>query len=483
VSAEGEAPLWSPLPGPQTLAYESEADVLGYGGAGGGGKTQTLLGLAITRHKKSLLLRRESAQNRGLIDDAREILGNLGRLNENTGVWRDLPGGRQIEFAGCKNPGDEHKHKGRAKDFLGIDEADQFPEHVVKFLAAWVRTVVPGQRCRTVLTFNPPSSAEGRWLLDYFRPWMAYLFPRRFTHPNPAAPGELRWYATLPDGKEAERPNGEPFEAGGETITPKSRTFLPAKVQDNVHLMRTGYLAQLQALPEPLRSQLLFGDMAAGIEDDAFQVCPTRWVELAMERWTPEGKGYCRLDALGVDVARAGAAKTVLAKRYGTWWAPLEKHPGSATPDGPAVVSLIAQAVMENPIALVCLDVIGVGASPYDLALAGGFNLNPIDFREHTDATDGSGLLKFLNLRAWAWWTFRCALDPASPQPLSLPPDRELLADLTAPRWSRQVRGIQIEAKEDIARRIGRSPDCADACVMSLLVPTYATVGGPTRLA
>ena len=31
--------LWSPLPGPQTMAYESEADIIGYGGAAGGGKT------------------------------------------------------------------------------------------------------------------------------------------------------------------------------------------------------------------------------------------------------------------------------------------------------------------------------------------------------------------------------------------------------------------------------------------------------------
>ena len=32
-------PLWRPQPGPQTLAYESPADILFYGGAAGGGKT------------------------------------------------------------------------------------------------------------------------------------------------------------------------------------------------------------------------------------------------------------------------------------------------------------------------------------------------------------------------------------------------------------------------------------------------------------
>ena len=31
---------WAPLPGPQTMAYESLADVVGFGGAAGGGKQQ-----------------------------------------------------------------------------------------------------------------------------------------------------------------------------------------------------------------------------------------------------------------------------------------------------------------------------------------------------------------------------------------------------------------------------------------------------------
>jgi hypothetical protein len=92
----------------------------------------------------------------------------------------------------------------------------------------WVRTTDPNQRCRTVLTFNPPSTAECQWLLTYFAPWLAYLMPKQFTHPQPAAPGELRWYATLANGEEIERPDGQPFQQGGETITPKSRTFIPA---------------------------------------------------------------------------------------------------------------------------------------------------------------------------------------------------------------------------------------------------------------
>jgi hypothetical protein len=59
-----------------------------------------------------------------------------------------------------------------------------------------------------------------------------------------------------------------------------------------------------------------------------------------------------------------------------------------------------------------------------------------------------------------------------------LPPDPELEADLCAPRWSMQTNGIKIEAKEDIKKRIGRSPDSADAVVISYGgAPTWDTIG------
>src|SRR5262249_58022080 len=88
------------------------------------------------------------------------------------------------------------------------------------------------------------------------------------THPRPAKPGEIRWYAMV-DGREVEREDGQEFIHKGETIRPKSRTFIPARLLDNPYLMATGYGATLQALPEPLRSQLLYGDFSIGRPDDA----------------------------------------------------------------------------------------------------------------------------------------------------------------------------------------------------------------------
>jgi hypothetical protein len=471
-----EPPLWTPYAGPQTWGYESLADVLGFGGAAGGGKTFLLLGLGATRHKRSLLLRREHTNTREMEDQARELFGKLGSFNANTGVWRDLPGGRQIEFGGCPNPGDEHKHKGRAKDFLGIDEADQFPESVVRFLMGWVRTADPSQRTRTVLCFNPPG-AEGRWLLDYFMPWLAYLFPAKFTHPRPAPPGEIRWFARI-ENRDVERPNGSPFTlATGETVTPKSRTFIPARITDNPALMRTNYPAQLQAMPEPFRSQLLYGDMSAGLEDDPWQVIPTGWVQAAMGRWRDGGDSGA-LSAVGVDVARGDpnsshvGDQTVIVRRYNNWFARPEKHPGKTTPDGPAVVTLIESALGAWRSALVNVDVIGIGGSVFDGCRSKGLYCMGVNFAHAVPGcTDKSGLLYFVNLRAFAYWSMRELLDPANGHDVSLPPDPELLGDLTTPKFEHMAGGIKVRSKEEIRQQLGRSTDVGDAIVLSILLP------------
>jgi hypothetical protein len=60
-------------------------------------------------------------------------------------------------------------------------------------------------------------------------------------------------------------------------------------------------------------------------------------------------------------------------------------------------------------------------------------------------------------------------LDPETGDELAIAPDNELLADLTAARYKVTPSGVLIESKEDIKERIGRSTDCGDALVMSLL--------------
>ena len=276
-----------------------------------------------------------------------------------------------------------------------------------------------------------------------------------------AKPGELRWFTTI-GGKDVECPNGDPVLVEGEWVTPRSRTFIPARVQDNPHLMASGYMSTLQALPEPLRSKMLYGDFKAGREDNAYQVIPTAWVVAAQERWKTREKPTTPMSCLGVDVARGGKDKTALAPRYGNWFDQLTTYPGKETPDGPVVAGLVLMA-HQKP-AKINLDVIGVGGSVYDcLKDKDGIDVVPINGAAKSTAKDRSGALTFVNLRAENWWKFREALDPEHGDDLALPPDPELKADLCAPTWKLRTNGIQVEAKEDIIARIHRSPDKGDA--------------------
>jgi hypothetical protein len=446
-------PRWVPLPGPQSEAYYCEADELLFGGAAGGGKTDLALGLALTQHQISVIFRREGVQHKGNIERLAEILGTRDGFNSQDHIWRTS--GRLIELGACKDPGDEEKHQGRPKDLIVFDEICHFLRIQYLFLKGWNRTTRPGQRCRVVCTGNPPTTAEGQWVIKHWAPWLDK------THPNPALPGELRWFAVL-NGEDTELPDGRPFMHKGELITPKSRTFIPSKVSDNPFLVESGYISTLQALPEPLRSQMLYGDYLAGMEDDPWQIIPTQWVELAMARWK-EGGMQGPMTSVGLDVSRGGKDKNVVAPRYSSWYDRLITTPGKETPNGAASAGL-AMAHRKDG-AVVNVDVIGVGSSAFDHLIDNGVPVKPINGAEGSTRTDRSGQLRFVNKRSALYWGFREKLDPEHGSDVALPPDSELKADLCSVKWRPTTRGIQAESKDDIFKRLRRSTDKGDAVI------------------
>lgn len=462
-----ETPIWVPLPGPQTLAYESDADILYYGGSAGGGKTDLLLGLALNEHKHSIIYRRQTTQLVGIqMRLLEEILCSRKGWNGQTDILslRD----RKIEFGSCNNTGDELKYQGRPHDFCGFDEVSHFLESQFRFLIGWLRTTIIGQRTRIVCAGNPPITPEGRWVVPYWGPWLDEK------HPNPALPGELRWFTTI-EGRDEEVPDGKPIEINGRVVVPMSRTFIPSNVQDNPFLLKTGYESTLQALPEPLRSQMLLGDFKAGMEDSAWQLIPTDWVDAAMNRWTDEGrKGP--MDAAGVDVARGGRDKTVVSTRYGIWYDRIKALPGAQTPNGAAAAGFVVSCIRDK--AVVHVDALGVGGETIGHLETNGIQVDAVVGYD-TDSCLGrydkaTGRLRFRNRRALIHWRFRESLDPVTGDKIALPPDPELKADLCAPLWKLTAGGILVEEKDEIKKRIGRSPDKGDAVI-------YASICTPKK--
>ena len=454
--------VWRPLPGPQSQAYNSKATIVGYGGAAGGGKTDLAVGLSLTQHQKIGIFRQNGTELTGVVDRIGEILKTRDGWNGQERIWRTKRAdGRylQIELGSFPAPEDERKYQGRPHDLLVFDEASNMRESAVRFLLGWLRTTDPDQRCRALLTFNPPTNAEGRWVVKFFAPWLDK------SHKNPALPGELRWFATV-DGKDVEVADGTQFRHHGELITPTSRTFVPSRISDNPYLMGTGYMAQLQSLPEPLRSQMLHGDFNAGIEDDPWQVIPTKWVEAAQARWKrpdviPE------MDSMGVDVARGGKDNTIIARRHGMWFDELIVYPGNVTPDGPTTAAYCIAALRDN--APIHIDIIGVGSSPYDFLNQQGQQVIGVNVSEAAMGVDKSGRMRFRNLRSELWWRMREALDPNANNGIAIPPDPRILADLTAPTWQMVGSTVAVASREDIISRIGRSPDFGSALILALM--------------
>jgi len=503
LDALGPVPLWEPHPEniPQQMAYDCTADIMGFGGAAGGGKTDLAIGKALNKHKKVVFFRDDAKQligSGGVVDRISQLVnGDRKGYNGQDRVWRNLgPRNVQIEFASLANPGDENKHQGRPKDLLVLEEATNLPEAPCRFLMGWVRTSDPNQPCQTLLTFNPPTSAEGRWVIGFFAPWLDPDYPG-----ERAKPGELRYFATLPDpanparAKDIEVPNGEPFVMVGDDrvydfnradytgarqtliIHPKSRTFFPSRITDNPYLTGTGYMTTLQALPEPLRSQMLYGDFTAGMKDDPWQVIPTKWIDIAMARWkkldvVPE------MEAMGIDVARGGADSTVIARRHTGWWfdEPLT-YPGKETPNGPSVAGLVISASRDG--APQHYDVIGVGASAYDHAMVSNQPAYGINVAEAVNVKDKSGRLGFVNLRSYLLWHFRELLDPTANNGIALPPSEDLKKDLAAFKWQLKGGRIAVESREEVIKRIGRSPDFASAYMLCIIeTPKMAYIEG-----
>lgn len=69
---------------------------------------------------------------------------------------------------------------------------------------------------------------------------------------------------------------------------------------------------------------------------------------------------------------------------------------------------------------------------------------------------------KFRDMRSQVWWRLREDLRLGR---IALPHDEELWQDLTTPQYGTPNNKITVESKDQIKKRIGRSPDKGDACV------------------
>jgi hypothetical protein len=458
---------WVPNPGPQTDAYDSEADCLLYGGEPGGGKSQLILGLAFNEHERTIIMRRQYGDLDRLVEDALKIHGSREGFNGSPPPKLRINERQTIDFAAAHRVGDEQGQMGKGRDLIAFDEATHFAESQIRFVMGWNRTENPKQRCRVVLATNPPLTAEGLWVIKMFAPWLDPQYPK------PAKPGELRWVVSDDDGKDrwVDGPGMYEVMVAGKPkmVQAKSRTYIPASVKDNPYYVASGYEAQLDSMPEPYRS-LLMGGFRTAFLDAENQIIPTKWVELAQQRWKPEPPVDVPMCTIGVDASGGSVDPMMIARRHDGWFAPLIEIPAKEIPlerAGAHCAGIVISYRRDN--ALVVLDMGGGYGGPiYEHLRANDIEVNVFKGAESTIRRSGDKKLKFVNKRTAALWLMREALDPGQPggSPIYLPPDPKLLADLTAPTFDVTPNGIRAEEKRKVVERLGRSTDSGDAVCM-----------------
>jgi hypothetical protein len=212
-----------------------------YGGAAGGGKTETLLILPISRkffehpRFKMLFLRRTFPElDREVIPRSKEFYNAAGfnTYNDQKKRWQH-PSGAIVQFGHCENPGDVAKYDTAEYNLIAFDELTSFLRSQYLYLAM--------SRCRSSSANLPAIVRSGTNPGN-----VGHGFARdRFVKPARAG------YTIL---KETREFHGKMMEL--------KRIFIPSKAEDNPHLMVNdpNYLARLNSLPAAERAAKLLGD-------------------------------------------------------------------------------------------------------------------------------------------------------------------------------------------------------------------------------
>ena len=169
---------------------------------------------------------------------------------------------------------------------------------------------------------------------------------------------------------------------------------------------------------------------------------------------------------IGIDVARFGDDRSVFCFRRGRLCVEFKSFDKF---DNVAVANQATYYIREHNPARVFIDAGGVGGGVVDILNDRGFKkiVRAVMFGAKALADE-----RYHNRRAEMWDELRQWLQ--SVPAVKIPDDENLCAELTAVNKKYDSRGrLQLEEKDEIKRRLGRSPDMADALALTFAEPVY----------
>lgn len=188
-------------------------------------------------------------------------------------------------------------------------------------------------------------------------------------------------------------------------------------------------------------------------------------VRAAMQRELPASAYSWAQARLGVDVARFGDDRTVIFPRQGRRaFLPLVlRHARDSAVSTDIATAVLRQRAQYAATATVMDATGGWAAGARDVLLASDRDHPPVSVQFHTPGHDG----KYKNRRAEMWFQMAEWVKAGG----WLPNVPELVAELTTPTYTYVGGKFQMEPKDQVKERLGRSPDLADALALTFGVP------------
>lgn len=336
-----------------------------------------------------------------------------------------------------------------------------------------------------------PESFQQQWQLTDLRMELKAAPAESFAAGKVAAPQKPEAFAgyhsenMLLIADEASGVSDENFEVGlGAMSTPNARMVLagnPTRPNGFFHTthtkLRARWWTQVVNSEDVPRARGHIDDIIAtyGRDSNAYrirvlgefpttadeQVIPLDLVEAAVKRTIEPSESFRVV--WGVDVARFGDDRSALAKRRGNvMLAPVQTWRGLDTMQLAGRINAdYADTWADERPSEILVDVIGIGAGVVDRLGELGLPVRGVNVGEAAAAND-----RYMRLRDELWFKGR---EWFAKRDCGLADDQALIAELTAPVYGFSSSGkIIVEPKDETKKRLGHSPDLADAFLLTL---------------